>query len=137
MVENFGSVFYLIIFIINLLGLIYYAYLTYLNPKQLINDYQTGDDSIVMIRVVGSFVLSYVVIGIILLFTSINGAWIYFVSGLMISSFQLLYDLGSRMKIIDSNYKVINKNSDTIIAVVFIVINVILISGLSDRIYHH
>ena len=137
MVENFGSVFYLIIFIINLLGLIYYAYLTYLNPKQLINDYQTGDDSIVMIRVVGSFVLSYVIIGIILLFTSINGAWIYFVSGLMISSFQLLYDLGSRMKIIDSNYKVINKNSDTIIAVVFIVINVILISGLSDRIYYH
>ena len=137
MVENFGSVFYLIIFIINLLGLIYYAYLTYLNPKQLINDYQTGDDSIVMIRVVGSFVLSYVIIGVILLFTSINGAWIYFVSGLMISSFQLLYDLGSRMKIIDSNYKVINKNSDTIIAVVFIVINVILISGLSDRIYHH
>ena len=137
MVENFGSVFYLIIFIINLLGLIYYAYLTYLNPKQLINDYQTGDDSIVMIRVVGSFVLSYVVIGIILLFTSINGAWIYFVSGLMISSFQLLYDLGSRMKIIDSNYKVINKNSDTIIAIVFIVINVILISGLSDKIYYH
>ena len=137
MVENFGSVFYLIIFIINLLGLIYYTYLTYLNPKQLINDYQTGDDSIVMIRVVGSFVLSYVIIGIILLFTSINGAWIYFVSGLMISSFQLLYDLGSRMKIIDSNYKVINKNSDTIIAVVFIVINVILISGLSDRIYYH
>ena len=137
MVENFGNAFYLIIFIINLLGLIYYAYLTYLNPKQLINDYETGDDSIVFIRVIGSFVLSYVVIGIILLFTSINGAWIYFVSGLMISAFQLLYDLASRMKIIDSNYKVINKNSDTIIAIIFIVINVILISGLSDRIYYH
>ncbi len=137
MVENFGNAFYLIIFIINLLGLIYYAYLTYLNPKQLINDYETGDDSIVFIRVIGSFVLSYVVIGIILLFTSINGAWIYFVSGLMISAFQLLYDLGSRMKIIDSKYKVINKSSDTIIAIVFIVINVILISGLSDKIYYH
>ena len=134
---DFGNTFYLIIFIINLLGLIYYTYLTYLNPKQLINDYETGDDSIVFIRVIGSFVLSYVVIGIILLFTSINGAWIYFVSGLMISSFQLLYDLGSRMKIIDSKYKVINKSSDTIIAIVFIVINVILISGLSDRIYYH
>ena len=134
---DFGNTFYLIIFIINLLGLIYYAYLTYLNPKQLINDYETGDDSIVFIRVIGSFVLSYVVIGIILLFTSINGAWIYFVSGLMISAFQLIHDLGSRMKIIDSNYKVINKSSDTIIAIVFIVINVILISGLSDKIYYH
>ena len=80
---------------------------------------------------------AYVVIGVILLFTSINGAWIYFVSGLMISAFQLIHDLGSRMKIIDSNYKVINKSSDTIIAIVFIVINVILISGLSDRIYYH
>ena len=134
---DFGNTFYLIIFIINLLGLIYYAYLTYLNPKQLINDYETGDDSIVFIRVIGSFVLAYVVIGIILLFTSINGAWIYFVSGLMISVFQLIHDLGSRMKIIDSNYKVINKSSDTIIAIVFIVINVILISGLSDKIYYH
>ena len=135
MIENFGNIFYLIIFLINLAGLVYYTYLTYINPKQLINDYETGDDSIVVIRVVGSFVLSYVVIGIILLFTSIQGAWIYFVTGLMISSFQLLYDLGARMKIIDSSYKVIHKNSDTIISILFIVINVILINGLSDKIY--
>ena len=136
MVENFGSVFYLVIYIVNLLGLAYYTYLTYLNPKQLINDYELGDDSIVIIRVVGSFVLSYVIIGIILLFTSIQSAWIYFVTGLMISSFQLLYDLGTRMNIIDSNYKVVNKTSDTIISIVFIVINVILITGLSDKIYN-
>tara|TARA_B100000686_G_C16394919_1_gene764322 strand:- start:302 stop:712 length:411 start_codon:yes stop_codon:yes gene_type:complete len=135
MIENFGSIFYLVIFIINLLGLVYYTYLTYLNPKQLINDYETGDDSIVIIRVVGSFVLSYVIIGIILLFTTIQGAWIYFVTGLMISSFQLLYDLGSRMNIIDTNYKVVHKNSDTIISIVFIVINIILINGLADKIY--
>ena len=136
MVENFGNVFYLVIYIVNLLGLAYYTYLTYLNPKQLINDYELGDDSIVVIRVVGSFVLSYVIIGIILLFTSIQGAWIYFVTGLMISSFQLLYDLGTRMNIIDNDYKVVNKTSDTIISIVFIVIGVILITGLSDKIYH-
>jgi len=136
MIDNFGSIFYLIIYIINLVGLAYYTYLTYLNPKQIINDYELGDDSIALVRIVGSFVLSYIVIGVILLFTSIQGAWIYFVTGLMISSFQLLYDLGARMKIIDSNYKIIHKNSDTIISVVFIVINIILITGLSDKIYH-
>ena len=135
MVENFGSIFYLIIFIINLAGLGFYTYLTYLNPKQLISDYQTGDDSIVFVRVIGSFVLPYFIIGIILLFRGVDGAWIYFVSGLLISSFQLLYDLGTRMKIIDSDYKVMNKNSDTIIAVLFIVINIILINGLADKIY--
>ena len=137
MIDNFGSIFYLIIYIINLVGLAYYTYLTYLNPKQIINDYELGDDSIAIVRIVGSFVLSYIIIGIILLFTTINGAWIYFVTGLMISSFQLLYDLGTRMKIVDSNYKVVNKSSDTIISVVFIVINIILISGLSDKIYTH
>ena len=135
MVENFGSVFYLIIFIINLAGLGFYTYLTYLNPKQLINDYQTGDDSIVFVRVIGSFVLPYFIIGIILLFRGVDGAWIYFVSGLLISSLQLLYDLGTRMKIIDTGHKVVSKNSDTIIAVLFIVINVILINGLADKIY--
>lgn len=136
MVDNFGSFFYLIIYIINLAGLAYYTYLTYINPKQLINDYELGDDSIALVRVVGSFVLSYIVIGIILLFTSIQGAWIYFVTGLMISTFQLLYDLGARMNIIDSNYKVIHKTADTVISIVFIVINVILITGLSDKIYN-
>tara|TARA_B110000438_G_scaffold290223_1_gene325709 strand:+ start:865 stop:1275 length:411 start_codon:yes stop_codon:yes gene_type:complete len=135
MVENFGSVFYLIIFIINLAGLGYYTYLTYLNPKQLISDYELGNDSIALVRVVGSFVLPYFIIGIIILFKGVEGAWIYFVSGLLISSLQLIYDLGARMKIFDNNYKVINKNSDTIIAVLFIVINVILINGLSDKIY--
>ena len=135
MVENFGSVFYLIIFIINLAGLGYYTYLTYLNPKQLISDYELGNDSIALVRVVGSFVLPYFIIGIIILFKGVEGTWIYFVSGLLISSLQLIYDLGARMKIFDNNYKVINKNSDTIIAVLFIVINVILINGLSDKIY--
>ena len=135
MIDNFGNAFYLIIYIINLLALAYYTYLTYLNPKQIINDYELGDDSIAIVRVVGSFVLSYIIIGFILLFRGIEGAWIYFVTGLLISSFQLLYDIGSRMNIIDKNYKVIHKNSDTIISVVFIIINIILINGLTDKIY--
>ena len=135
MIDNFGNAFYLIIYIINLLALAYYTYLTYLNPKQIINDYELGDDSIAIVRVVGSFVLSYIIIGFILLFRGIEGAWIYFVTGLLISSFQLLYDIGARMNIIDKNYKVIHKNSDTIISVVFIIINIILINGLTDKIY--
>ena len=135
MVENFSNVFYLIIFIINLAGLGYYTYLTYFNPKQLINDYELGDDSIALVRVVGSFVLPYFIIGIIILFKGVEGAWIYFVTGLLISSFQLIYDIGTRLKIFDTSFKVVNKNSDTIIAVLFILINTILINGLSDKIY--
>ena len=135
MIENFGNIFYLIIYIINLLGLAYYTYLTYLNPKQIINDYELGDDSIALVRIVGSFVLSYIIIGIILLFRGVEGAWIYFVTGLLISSFQFIYDMGARMKMIDKDSKVVHKNSDTIISIVFIVINIVLINGLADKIY--
>ena len=135
MIENFNGIFYLVLFLINLAGLGFYGFLTAFNPKYLINEYEFGENSIGVIRIVGTFVWTILIIGTILLFRGVEGAWIYFVFGLMVSIFQLLFDLGHRMNIIDSNYKVINKNQDTIISVVFIVINIILINGLSDKIY--
>ena len=74
-------------------------------------------------------------IGIILLFRGVEGAWIYFVFGLTVSIFQLLIDISQRMKILDSSYKIVNKTQDTVISIVFIVTNVLLINGLSDKIY--
>ena len=135
MVENFDNIFYLILFLINLAALAFYGYLTAFNPKQLINDYEFGDDSIGAIRIVGTFVWAVLIIGVIILFRGPEGAWIFFVFGLTVSVLQLLIDFGHRMKIIDSNYKVVNKTQDTIISIVFIVTNVILINGLSDKIY--
>ena len=135
MIDNFDNIFYLILFLINLVALAFYGYLTAFNPKQLINDYEFGDDSIGAIRIVGTFVWAVLIIGVIILFRGPEGAWIFFVFGLTVSVLQLLIDFGHRMKIIDTNYKVINKTQDTIISIVFIVINVILINGLSDKIY--
>ena len=105
MVENFGgSILYLILFIIQLLGLTFYCYLTILNPKKIINDYQVGEGAIAPIRLIGSFILPLVLIGIYLMFTSIENMWVYFVLGLITTVYQLLYDLGNRMGIIDKNY---------------------------------
>ena len=134
MVENFGgSILYLILFIIQLLGLSFYCYLTIFNPKKIINDYQVGDGSIALIRLVGSFILPLVLVGIYLMFTSIENMWVYFVLGLMTTVYQLVYDLGNRMGVIDKNYTVVNKTEDTIISIVFVIINLVLIIGLQDR----
>ena len=135
MIENFNGIFYLILFLINLAGLGFYGFLTAFNPKQLINDYEFGENAMGVIRIVGTLVWTILLIGIILLFRGVEGAWIYFVFGLTVSIFQLLLDIGHRMKIIDSNYKVVNKTQDTVISIVFIVTNVLLINGLSDKIY--
>tara|TARA_B100000965_G_C19343200_1_gene648380 strand:- start:266 stop:676 length:411 start_codon:yes stop_codon:yes gene_type:complete len=135
MIENFNGIFYLILFLINLAGLGFYGFLTAFNPKQLINDYEFGENSMGVIRIVGTFVWTILLIGIILLFRGVEGAWIYFVFGLTVSIFQLLIDISQRMKILDSSYKIVNKTQDTVISIVFIVTNVLLINGLSDKIY--
>tara|TARA_B100000579_G_scaffold333863_1_gene284373 strand:- start:6062 stop:6472 length:411 start_codon:yes stop_codon:yes gene_type:complete len=135
MIENFNGIFYLILFLINLAGLGFYGFLTAFNPKQLINDYEFGENAMGVIRIVGTFVWTILLIGIILLFRGVEGAWIYFVFGLTVSIFQLLIDISQRMKILDSSYKIVNKTQDTVISIVFIVTNVLLINGLSDKIY--
>ena len=136
MVENFGGSFlYLILFLIQLLGLSFYSYLVILNPKKIIVDYQVGEGAIAPIRLIGSFIVPLVLVGIYLLFTSIEGAWIYFVLGLMTSLYQLFYDLGTRFGVIDKGYTIINKTEDTIISIVFVVAGVVLINGLNDKIF--
>ena len=136
MVENFGgSVLYLILFLIQLLGLSFYSYLVMFNPKKIIADYEVGEGAIAPIRLIGSFIVPLVLVGIYLLFTSIEGAWIYFVLSLLTSLYQFIYDLGTRFGMIDKGYKVVNKIEDTIISIVFIVVNVVLINGLHDKIY--
>ena len=136
MIENFGgSIFYLILFLIQLLGLSFYCYLILLSPKSIINDYQVGDGAMAVIRLIGSFILPIVLIGIYLLFTSIEGAWVYFIFGLMTSIYQLLYDVGTRMGILDKNYTIVNKTQDTVLSIVFVIVNIILINGLQDRIF--
>ena len=136
MVENFGgSILYLVLFLIQLLGLSFYRYLVILNPKKIIVDYQVGESSIAPIRLICSFIVPLVLVGIYLLFTSIEGAWIYFILVLLTSLYQLFYDLGTRFGIIDKGYSIINKTEDTIISIVFVVAGVVLINGLNDKIF--
>jgi len=136
MVENFGgSILYLVLFLIQLLGLSFYSYLVILNPKKIIVDYQVGEGAIAPVRLIGSFIVPLVLVGIYLLFTSIEGAWIYFILVLLTSLYQLFYDLGTRFGIIDKGYSIINKTEDTIISIVFVVAGVVLINGLNDKIF--
>ena len=135
MVENFGSIFYLILFIVQLLGLSFYSYLILFTPKTLVADYSFGEPAIPAVRLIGSFIIPIVLIGIYLIFTSIEGAWVYFVFVLMTSIYQLAYDLLTRMGVVDSSHNVINKVQDTIISIVFIIVNLIIINGLQDKLF--
>ena len=54
MIENFGgSVFYLVIYIVQLLGLGFYSYLVLFNPKKIINDYNLPERHFRNVKFVG------------------------------------------------------------------------------------
>ena len=84
MVENFGSVLYLVLFLVQLVGFSFYSFLILFNPKKLTADYGFGESAVPLVRLVGSFVIPIVLIGIYLLFTSIEGAWVYFILVLLL-----------------------------------------------------
>jgi hypothetical protein len=117
------------------LGFIFYSFLILFNPKKLTADYGFGESAVPLVRLVGSFVIPIVLIGIYLLFTSIEGAWVYFVLVLLFAIYQLAYDLLTRMGVVDSSFNVINKTQDTILSIVFIVVNLVILNGLQDRLF--
>ena len=67
------------------------------------------------------------------MFTSIEGSWVYFVFGLMLSIYCRY--LLTRMGIVDKEYNVVNKTQDTVLSIVFIIINLILLNGLQDKLF--
>ena len=135
MIENFGNIFYLILFIINIFFLGYYGFRIVFAPKGMLTEYELEDTAILPLRLIGTFVVPFAIVGIYLLFRGVEGAWIYFILGFLISLGQLLYDILQRMKIVDSDYKIKQSTLDTIISIAFVLINAILIYGLSDKIY--
>ena len=136
MVENFGgSILYLVLFIVQLLALSFYGILILFKPKTLTEDYGFGDKAVPLVRLVGSFIIPFILIGIYLMFTSIEGAWVYFVFGLLFAIYQLAYDLLTRVGFVDSSHNVVNKTQDTILSIVFIVVNLIIINGLQDKLF--
>ena len=61
MIENFGgSIVYLILFLIQLLGLAFYSYLILFTPKTVTSDYGFGESAVPVVRLIGSFIIPFV-----------------------------------------------------------------------------
>ena len=135
MVEAWGGVLNLVLYLISMLGLGYYAVLTVLTPNALVTRYDLGEKSVPIIRIVGSFVLPTFLLGVYVIFRENGplGLWIFFVFNFLVSLCQVLLSWGTRLKIIDPDSK--NDVSDEVIGHVFLAIAAILIFRLSDTIY--
>ena len=135
MIEAWGGILNLVLYALNMLGLGYYAYLTVFNPNTLVTRYDLGEKAVPIIRIVGSFVLPTVLLGVYVIFREEGplGLWIFFVFNFLVVFCQVLLSWGTRLKIIDPDSK--TDVSDEIIEHVFLVISIVMIFRLSDTIY--
>lgn len=135
MVAAWGGVLNLILFVVSMLGLGYYTVLTVFSPNTLVDRYDLGEKSVPIIRIVGSFVLPTLIIGVWIIFRENGplGCWIFFVFNFLVSLCQVLLSWGTRLKIIDPDSK--TDVGDEIVGHVFLAIAAILIFRLSVTIY--
>ena len=135
MIEAWGGILNLILYALNMLGLGYYAFLTVFSPNTLVTRYDLGEKAVPIIRIVGSFVLPTVLLGVYIIFREGGplGLWIFFVFNFLVVFCQVLLSWGTRLKIIDPDSK--TDVSDEVIGHVFLAISIILIFRLSDTIY--
>ena len=135
MIEAWGGILNLVLYALNMLGLGYYAFLTVFSPNTLVARYDLGEKSVPIIRIVGSFVLPTVLLGVYIIFREGGplGLWIFFVFNFLVVFCQVLLSWGTRLKIIDPDSK--TDVSDEVIGHVFLVISIVLIFRLSDTIY--
>ena len=135
MIEAWGGILNLVLYALNMLGLGYYAFLTVFSPNTLVTRYDLGEKAVPIIRIVGSFVLPTVLLGVYIIFREGGplGLWIFFVFNFLVVFCQVLLSWGTRLKIIDPDSK--TDVSDEVIGHIFLAISIILIFRLSDTIY--
>ena len=142
MIENFNGSIYLILFIILLLGNVYYAYCTLINTKNWLDKYGTHHSAVLITRILGSLISGFVLIGVYILFTGTEGTWAYFAT--MFIGFVIMAIIGIHFVEVDypNNYKdkegfenVVITKEGYIPAIILAILNAIIMYGLSDKIY--
>ena len=106
-------------------------------PDGMAKEFNMDKSSIYIIRVLGAFITPFFVIGIYLIFrpNGPEGAWAYYNLILLLGLILSIYDTTFYLKGIDTETGAKNSITDLIIGAFTLVASIILIIGLSDKIY--
>ena len=137
MIENFNNI-YLFILYVAFLGLVsVYCFRMWFAPSGVLKEFNIGKEGTYLVRVIGTFVFAFLFMGIYILFrpTGPTGAWIFFNILFLTGAAQTLYDTAFYLKFFDRDTGAKNSMTDVLIGVFFMVGSIVLIVGLSDKIY--
>ena len=137
MIENFNHI-YLLLLYIAFLGLIgWYCFRMWFLPSGVLKEFNIGKEGTYLVRVIGTFAFAFLFMGAYILLrpTGPMGAWIFFNLLFLTGTAQAFYDTAFYFKILDRNTEAKNSLVDVIVGVFFVVGSIILIIGLSNKIY--
>ena len=137
MIENFNSVFLLIMHCLLVLLSGIYSIRSLFFPMTMVKEFNLGNNSIYIVRILGAFVSTFFLVGLYLIFRDVgpDGAWTYYSMFFVVGVVMLIYDAGFYFKLFDKNLDSKNSLIDIFISVFTIIASVLLISGLADKIY--
>ena len=137
MIENFNNIYLLILFILLQVLFGVYLFRIIFAPEGLAKEFNVDKSGVLPLRYVGTFAAGLIIMGVYILFRpdGPSGTWVYFNLFFIISIFQLLYDFLFYFKIIDKDIGAKNSITDLGVSVFAVVSSIILIWGLSDKIY--
>mgnify|MGYP001203345998 CR=1 FL=1 len=137
MVENFNNI-YLLLLYMAFLGLIgWYCFRMWFLPSGVLKEFNIGKEGTYLVRVIGTFAFAFLFMGVYILLrpTGPMGTWIFFNLLFLTGTAQSFYDMAFYFKILDRNTEAKNSLVDVIVGICFVMGSIILITGLSDKIY--
>tara|TARA_B100001769_G_C21658774_1_gene366287 strand:- start:91 stop:507 length:417 start_codon:yes stop_codon:yes gene_type:complete len=137
MIENFNNIYLLILHIL-VLGLFsIYLFRIIFAPEGLVKEFNVDKSGIYLIRFIGTFTFGIIFMGFYILFrpNGPEGAWVYFNLFFIITTTQLLYESLYYFKLIDKDLDAKNSLVDLGVSLFAVIVSIILIFGLSDKIY--
>ena len=137
MIENFNSLLFLVLHlaIIGLLSI--FLVRIFFFPQGIVKEYNVDQSGILPMRYVGTFIFGFVFMGIYILFrpNGPEGTWVFYNLFFLVATAQLIYDLMFYFKFIDKDIGAKNSIIDLTFSFAAFIISVILIYGLSNKIY--
>ena len=137
MIENFNNIYLLVLHLLVTALFGVFSFRALFAPQGMAQEFNMDKSSVYIIRVLGTFITPFFLIGIYLVFrpNGPEGAWAYynliFILGLILS----IYDTLFYLKKIDQDTGAKNSPTDLMINTFTLVSSIILILGLSDKIY--
>jgi hypothetical protein len=107
------------------------------SPSGVLKEFNIGKEGTYLVRVIGTFIFAFLFMGLYILFrpTGPTGAWIFFNILFLTGTAQALYDTAFFFKFLDKDIGAKNSIVDVLVGLFFMIGSIVLIIGLSDKIY--